>query len=105
MGLDSMWSGSVEGNFDVCGGIFSGHGNSSFRGKVYNHLIERVTGVSLYQDEIPNTTIVEMGRKLGQIPFDDVQRIDPNIEQKEFFDLVTMFQSHGSAGHSLRGWW
>lgn len=105
MGLDSMWSGSVEGNFDVCGGIFSGHGNSSFRGKVYNNLIEEVTGVSLYQEEIPNSTILEMGRKLGQIPFDDVKKIAPNIEQKEFFDVVLMFQTHGKAGHSLRGWW
>ena len=105
MGLDSMWSGSVEGNFDLCGGMFSGHGNDSFRGKVYIALVEAITGVSLYQEEIPNSTVVEMGRKLGEVPLSDVRKFDPDIPHKEFCDLVTMFQSHGRAGHVLRGWW
>lgn len=105
MGLDSMWSGSVEGQFNICGGMFSGHGNSSFRGKVYNRLVESITGVSLYQEEIPNETILEMGKKLGEIPLSEVLEIDSEITQQEYLHLTQMFQAHGKSGHVLRGWW
>ena len=37
----------------LCGGMFSGHGNGSFRGKVYNDFVEEITRESLYQGYIP----------------------------------------------------
>lgn len=36
-----------EAGIELCGGIISG-GGSSFRGKVYDTLIEKVTNISLY---------------------------------------------------------
>jgi hypothetical protein len=33
----------------LTGGIFSGNGSGSFRGKVYDMLVEEATGQSLYQ--------------------------------------------------------
>ena len=54
MGLDNIWMknkdehGVIEGEFKICGGVFSGHGNDSFRGKVYERFVEDVTGVSLF---------------------------------------------------------
>lgn len=105
MGLDSMWSGAVEGKFNVCGGIFSGNGNSSFRGKVYNTIVEEITGVSLYQDEISNDQVNEMAKKLAEADWSRVSKIDSEITQQEFNNLAAMFILHGKAGHVLRGWW
>jgi len=50
----------------LCGGLFSGNGaGPSFRGKVYNDIIENLTEVSLYQEEIPNETVRNMADTLG----------------------------------------
>src|SRR5678816_4248612 len=49
----------------LCGGMFSGNGNDgSFRGKVYSHSIEEVTGVSLYQEFIDPAIVEAMSRTL-----------------------------------------
>ena len=63
MGLDSYASRSpgdvvltpedeeafAEAGVELCGGIMSGDGGSSFRGKVYLDLVDRVADVSLGQ--------------------------------------------------------
>jgi hypothetical protein len=78
MGLDNLWkkndneTASVEGNFQICGGMFSGHGNDSFRGKVYHRLVEDITGISLYgytneSDIIPNEIIKDWKQQNGEI--------------------------------------
>jgi len=112
MGLDSFWvdennnAASVEGNLKICGGMFSGNGNTSFRGKVYNHLVEQITGVSLYQEEISAAIVKDMAGKLTQ----EFEK-NPQAPFGEFFmgeewsDLVKMFQLHAEAGHKLVGWW
>jgi hypothetical protein len=50
MGLDSIWKmpdgvnhPAFEPALDLCGGLFSGFGQGSFRGKVYNEFIEHVS--------------------------------------------------------------
>jgi len=35
---------------ELCGGLFSGGGGASFRGKVYLDVIDRVAGILIYQD-------------------------------------------------------
>ena len=62
MGLDSFWRHPIEGTPDLefnppltlCGGMLSGNGQGSFRGKVYEDVIKSITGVSLYQS-LPGT--------------------------------------------------
>lgn len=111
MGLDSIWvnqdnsKGVIPGKFNVCGGMFSDNGNQSFRGKVYNQIIESVTGVSLYQEEIPNETIKQMTDALKSIKWNSQFGFDHDIDSDEFSDLVRMFEAHASAGHKLVGWW
>jgi hypothetical protein len=114
MGLDNIWMknkdehGVIEGEFKVCGGVFSGHGNDSFRGKVYARFVEEVTGVSLYGDpetfETPNETVKQMADDLEATEWRDSYIQNYDIEEQEFKDLVRMFRLHADAGHYLLAW-
>lgn len=107
MGLDSFWSKSpTERVMDditftpelhLCGGIFSGNGAGSFRGKVYAHIIQAATGVSIYQEWIDNETIKRMTTALEAFPASD--------EDGDLQDLRRMFRAYADSGHGLVGWW
>ena len=111
MGLDNLWkkndneTASIEGDFQICGGMFSDHGNTSFRGKVYNRFVEDVTGVSLYGDSetgvISNETVIQMAADLEETEWRDSYVENYDIEEDEFKDLVKMFRLHADAGHYL----
>jgi hypothetical protein len=115
MGLDNIWkknkdeNGFIEGEFKICGGVFSGHGNDSFRGKVYARLVEDITGVSLYGDpetfETPNETVKQMAIDLEETEWRDSYIQNYDIEEHEFKDLVRMFRLHADAGHYLLAWY
>jgi len=121
MGLDSFWElpgGSAPAKFDpplaLCGGLFSGHGEGSFRGKAYDVLIETVTGVSLYQEEIPPDTVAEMSAALGAMDFEALpaslrsqgeSSSGYEVTREEYNDLCRMFASYAKLGASLKGWW
>ena len=111
MGLDNYWMknkeelGVIEGDFKVCGGMLSEHGNDSFRGKVYCRFIEDVTEVNLYGDPdtgvIPNETVQKMADDLEATEWRDSYIVNYDIEEQEFRDLVKMFRLHADAGHYL----
>jgi hypothetical protein len=115
MGLDNLWKkndnedAQVEGDFQICGGLFSDNGNTSFRGKVYHRFVEDVTGVSLYGDretnEIPIETVKEMADDLEATAWQDSYIENYDIEKQEFEDLVRMFRLHVDAGHYLVSSW
>ena len=115
MGLDNYWMkakeelGHIEGNFNICGGMMSGSGNDSFRGKVYHRFVEDVTNVSLYGDpetgEIPNETVKKMADDLEATEWRDSYIENYDIEKQEFKDLVKMFRLHADAGHFLVSSW
>ena len=115
MGLDNFWkkskdeAGVIEGEFNICGGMFSGPGNSSFRGKVYARFVEDVTQVSLYGDpdtyEVPNETVKKMADDLEATEWRDSYIENYDIEEQEFKDLVRMFRLHADAGHYLYAWY
>jgi hypothetical protein len=115
MGLDNYWMkskeepGVIEGNFNICGGMLSGNGNDSFRGKVYHRFIEDVTEESLYGDRetgiIPNEIVKKMAEDLEKTEWRDSYIENYDIEEKEFKDLVKMFRLHADAGHYLVSSW
>ena len=115
MGLDNYWkkskdeAGVIEGEFNICGGMFSGSGNDSFRGKVYAQFVEDVTEVSLYGDpdtyEVPNETVKKMADDLEATEWRDSYIENYDIEEQEFKDLVRMFRLHADAGHYLYAWY
>lgn len=108
MGLDSFWvhpdgEDVPHPEFDpplrLCGGMFSGNGSGSFRGKVYEDLVREVTGHSLYQEVIDNETVRAMADDLAVLQ--NCSSRD-NIEQK---DIARMFRAYADAGFELKGWW
>jgi len=111
MGLDNFWkkseeeAGTIEGDFKLCGGLFSGSGNHSFRGKIYARLIEDITNESLYDDLIPNEKVKEMADALESTEFRPEYITHYDIEEDEFKDLVRMFRLHADAGHYLISWY
>jgi hypothetical protein len=115
MGLDNYWmkskdeAGIIEGEFKICGGMYSENGNDSFRGKVYHRFVEDVTNVSLYGDpetnEIPNETVKQMADDLETTEWRDSYIVNYDIEEQEFKDFVKMFRLHADAGHFLVSSW
>jgi len=116
MGLDNYWMknkeelGTIEGEFKICGGMLSGHGNGSFRGKVYAQLVEDITGISLYGytpdiNDISNEVVRDMADGLEATEWRDSYIENYGIEEQEFKDLVKMFRLHADAGHYLVAWY
>lgn len=111
MGLDCFWENSegqratVDREFNVCGGLFSDNGTTSFRGKVYNDLIEQASGISLYQENIDNETCRKISACLDAFDFAKYDATFWTLELDEFEQLKEMFRVHSELGHHLYGWW
>ena len=93
----------------LCGGLFSGHGSgSSFRGKAYDDLIEATTGVSLYQEEIPNEVVKDMAGALEVLVAAGVsprQCRKLGVKEEEFEALAKWFQVVADNDGVVIGWW
>lgn len=124
MGLDCFWmkkivdeSGEeikqrakIEAEICLAGGLYSGFGNDSFRGKVYNGIVEKASNVSLYQEWIENETVLNIAESLEKFDLSNYNPEDDcsygfDISETEFQDLKKMFRLHADAGHGLYGWW
>ena len=111
MGLDCFWknkqgqTANINREFNVCGGMFSDNGTTSFRGKVYNDLIEQASKISLYQEEISAETCKKISECLDSFDFAKYDATFWNLERDEFEQLKEMFRTHTALGHHLVGWW
>lgn len=120
MGLDNYWFVGSEDDpqevivpFDpplhLIGGIFSGHGSGSFRGKVYAGVIEAVSGVSIYDDQ-DNATVKRIADALDDYtgnPYEQLEEWGLTQEEAEahFKDLQRMFRAYADRGAWLHAWW
>lgn len=100
----------------LIGGLFSGgEGASSFRGKVYNDLIEDVTGVSLYQHIIEAEVVAQMADALAAYASTPHEDSDEDSDDdgygrgyeysEDLESLVRFFAVCKENGYSLSGWW
>ena len=115
MGLDSIWKMPKKGMrhpvfeppLSLCGGMLSCYGKYSFRGKVYNAIIEKVWGCGLYLEEISNYDISKISDALEQTPYESLREYYPYdvFDESEYNDLKRMFKAYADAGASLLGWW
>lgn len=112
MGLDNYWQksdgapASVEGKFNICGGMLSGNGNNSFRGKIYNSVVESLTGISLYEDVIDNDNCIYIGNILRNAKYSEAKKYSEyDLSEEEFNDFVEMWLSHSMNGHRLVSWY
>tara|TARA_Y100001951_G_scaffold105131_1_gene120074 strand:- start:1610 stop:1975 length:366 start_codon:yes stop_codon:yes gene_type:complete len=95
---------------NLCGKLIF-KGDSSFRGKVYDDFVVRVTDVSLYEDHTRPDTVIEMADSIAEWisanpgkHFQN-QEYDWTIEHAEIIDLERVFRIHGEAGFSLVSWY
>ena len=103
-----------EAGIDLCGGLES-DGTVSFRGKVYNTLVEEVTGVRLYQEWIPPETVAEMAAALNEYTAEELAEIwdevdplpweDASHSPEETGHLQRFFAVCAERGLGLIGWW
>ena len=97
---------------DLCGGMLSG-GGASFRGKVYDEVVEMVTEQSLYQERIENETVQVMAMKLKEYAdaLDDKKKdkeipgLNYEITVGEVKSLATWFEVTADNGMDVVGWW
>lgn len=112
MGLDCYWElpRNEVVTFDpepsLVGGILSGHGGGSFRGKVYSSFVMDRADTSLYQDLDPEQ-VETIATALAETEWDDAfagEYRNPRT-RGEFVDLVRMFQAYAQAGARMRAWY
>jgi hypothetical protein len=121
MGLDTYAARSREGDLtdqdtqafeaadlQLCGGIWSG-GGPSFRGKVYSDVVERVSGVSLYEEWIPPETVREMADAFARCDPEAVAReMTGEVHAPTAGEVATLgafFRLCADRGLGLTGWW
>jgi len=111
MGLDNFWKdehdepGFIAGEFKICGGILTDHGNYSFRGKVYDQIVARITGISLYEDTISAEQVGLMNEKIQECHHQPTADDDYQISPEEWTAFQRMWNGHTLAGHSLVSWY
>lgn len=90
----------------LCGGMFSGGGNS-FRGKVYADYVEWITNVSLYEELIDADLVKVMAEQLSAVTEDKFNEFDNEwgITYDEAKDLAKWFSVVADEGGSVVGWW
>jgi hypothetical protein len=99
----------TESGISLCGGMHS-DGVTSFRGKVYQLFVARVTGESLYQDWLPPETVATMADKLDACDPDTVHErldLDPHFipGPGEIRDLQRLFRICADRGLGLVAWY
>lgn len=88
----------------LCGGMLSGNGDgASFRGKVYSGYVQAVTGVSLYQEEIPSETVKKMADDLAKP--NDYAAYYYDIKPNEVDALTKWFKVVADNNGIVVGWW
>ncbi len=106
-----------QAGIDLCGGLES-DGVVSFRGKVYDRLVQHVTGVTLYQEWIPPDVVRRMAKALNRYTAEELAEIWDEIDislgfldpdechsDRETGDLQRFFAICAERGLGLIGWW
>ena len=94
---------------ELCGGIVSGDGGSSFRGKVYLDVVDRVAGVSLGQEWIAPEEIhriwVAFERADEQSVAAEAEGDHYPVTVEEVEQLRAFFRICAERDLGLIGWW
>jgi len=119
MGLDNFWvkPGLVDEDgqeevfeleglkVSLCGGMLSGNGSGSFRGKVYAEVVEEATGISLYSDRLTNEQVMTIASLLQKNKPSEFPTGPWETTEEEYNNLIEMFQAYGEAGAELVSWY
>ena len=110
MGLDNFWilpGQQPHPNFNpplnLCGGMFSSHGQESFRGKVYASFCEEAMGINLYKDSLSNEELLNANLNLSK--WLETQSTWETLSKQEILDVQRMFNKYASLGATLESWY
>lgn len=102
---DNSW---FTGTEQLSRGVMGGDMNW-LRGKVYDHLIEQVSGISLYQETINNDVVKKISDSLKEFNNDPRKFPDIafyyNFTKAELKQLEKWFNTAAEKGCYLHGWW
>jgi hypothetical protein len=98
---------------NLCGGLFSGNGQGSFRGKVYEGIFAAATGDTLYHEAQDAAWVADMaGRMESYIAaFADAPDVLPvhndpwTVTAQEARDLAAIFRFAADSDLGYHGWW
>lgn len=114
MGLDSVWKSPKRVWFwkkpDLAAGLYSGHGQGSFRGGRYDDVIKAISPYPLYSYELSNEQVRKIADALAAHSFDAAMRLvsvkqGMELEAAEYADLTRVFAKYAKAGAKLLGSW
>ncbi|MBC8437165.1 hypothetical protein H8D85_02455 [bacterium] len=110
MGLDTYSSNNTldYSGIELCGGMLSGNGEGSFRGKVYSDFIMEVSDVSLYQEEMPHKDLEHIVASLDNWLVDNVEEQTEGkggVSWKEAYNLHKWFKVTLDGEAKVQGWW
>lgn len=97
----------------LTGGIFSG-ADGSFRGGLYNDLIQGITGVSLYTEDLSPTDVIFISKSLNSFVKNKTNAaIQKELKKRglgeysprDVRDFVIIFKAYSELGYGLAGWW
>lgn len=109
-GADNSMPNHLFPSNKLCGGLFSGGGNS-FRGKVYDDLVQYFTDYTLYSDELFPEDVMDIASTLNQITqekYDEWVRVTGNsweISYDEVKELAVWFGVVASNEGSVVSWY
>ena len=90
-------------------GLVTAEGSHWIRGKVYNELIEGLTGVSLYQEDIDPQTVEKIHKVLQKTKFSKAKRYmgwwEEEDQEKAWEGIQKFFEVCVKYNASLGGWW
>jgi hypothetical protein len=94
---------------ELCGGIMSGDGGSSFRGKVYLDAVDRVADASLGAEWIPPEEVRDIAAAFercdpARVVADSKDDRYP-VSEVEVRELRRFFRLCAERGLGLIGWW
>ena len=109
MGLDNYWklpenvAIEFEPPLNLWGGMLSGHGQGSFRGKVYYSFFINQLDISLYENR-SNEEVRDIADRLREIDWNEEfsEEYKAFESKKDLENLKRMFEAYSKAGASLK---
>ena len=99
-----------QSGIELCGGMWSGVGDaSSFRGKVYVDVVDRVAGASLMEAWTPPEELRDIAAAFDRCDPSRVVRESMGdrypVSETEVLELGRFFRLCANRGLGLIGWW
>lgn len=85
---------------------FTDYGPGSFRGEVYEDIINVVSGVTLYKSKLPAAVVKKIASDFTVTTFKRMcEASSARISREEFDDIKRLFKVMAEANAELHSWW